>query len=450
MSKPPEPRDSISHRYFRRVFRWFIGFAVLLTMVLVAETLWQGRDKLQTELTVYQRSFERSIAGALWALDWDKLNSIAVGMVEIPAIRGVRILDPGGSSEILRIGALPDPGAEIRGYGLTHRFDLIHEEGFVRERIGVIELHSSFDQVFERSQRQISLILLLGLVKTLVLWWIFLTVGRRLIAKPLTEMVEVLADAEPLRPMRLSDTTRKAIDGTELGALQVAYDRLIERVQTAQKALEDVNCSLEERVRERTLELERANDKLEQLAHTDPLTGLPNRRQFIAAAQTLIALSRRSGRPLVLIVCDIDAFKRVNDVHGHTVGDQAICYVADCLRRAVREIDVVARFGGDEFVLLLPDVSAAEALAAAERVRQLVSGSWISCPNGERLRVTLSLGIAEWATGDVRLEDLFLRADERLYRAKAAGRNCTIADDTNAPSTGDPKAVRSAGQPAGH
>lgn len=419
------PEHSLALRYFRRVIRLFIGFAIALTLVLIAESVWQQGKELQSELRVYERSFEGSLASALWALDWEKLNSVTDGIIQLPAIKGLRISFANPTHEVLQMGTVPDEQADD-WYWRAHRFELVHDQGFGREVIGTVEFYSSFDHLLQRSKQQILLILALGLLKTLALGWISYAVGRRLISRPLNEMTESIAASGIPGPLQLSAIARADIRGTELDVLARAYDELAIRARATQQELAQANETLEQRVRQRTAELEQANGQLERMSHTDALTGLANRRHIHRAAQNLIALSRRNGQPLALIVCDIDTFKHVNDEHGHEIGDRAICHVADCLRSAVREIDVVARFGGDEFVLLLPGVTSAEAQIVANRLRDLVAAANILDTDGQHLCLTLSCGIAEWQSQETRFEDLFQRADACLYRAKNNGRDQVI------------------------
>ena len=433
--KPMLPADSallaepLARRLFRRAFGVFISFAVLLTLVLVGETLWQARKNLQGELAIYQRTFEKPLASAIWAMDGEKLNSLVHGIVEIPDIKGVRLLEPQGEGEILRVGRIA-PKDDEDGRALAHRFAVVHDEGFGREMVAWAEFHSSFSQLLQRTQRQIALIVVLAALKTAVLWWVFLMVGQRLLGRPLTEIARALEASGGVRRLSLSEETERAIAGTELGLLRVAHDRLAGRVGAVQTQLEQSNQELERRVKVRTAELEDANRRLDELAHTDSLTGLANRRQFLQLAHAAMARARRSARPLALVVCDIDQFKQVNDRHGHAAGDRAIIHVARCLHESVREIDTVARFGGDEFAILMPDIGAAEAHAVAERLRQRLAGQALVLDDGEALALTLSGGVAELEIDDADVEDVLLRADGRLYLAKRSGRNRVIDTDT--------------------
>lgn len=417
--------DPLARRLFRRAFGLFISFAVLLTLVLVGETLWQARKNLQGELAIYQRTFEKPLAAALWAMDHEKLHSLVQGIIEIPDIKGVRILEPTGEREIVRAGRIARQDDED-GHALAHRFNVIHDEGFGSEFVARAELHSSFGQLFERTRRQIVLIAVLATLKTAALWWIFLLVGRNILGRPLSEIGQAMAVAGAVRSLSLSKETERAIAGTELDLLRQAHDRLAEHAGAVQAQLERSNHELEQRVRARTAQLEEANRRLDALAHTDSLTGLSNRRHFLSAAHDAVARARRGARPLALIVCDIDQFKRVNDLHGHAAGDRAIIHVADCLRDAVREIDLVTRFGGDEFAILMPGIATGEAAAAAQRLCRRVEAAPLALDDGSTLALTLSIGVAELEEGDTRVEEVLLRADERLYQAKREGRNRVV------------------------
>lgn len=419
------PRETVAQRFFRCAFGRFIAFAILLTLILIGETLWQSRESLKGELAIYQRVFEKPLASALWSMDHDKLKSIANGIAEIPDIMAVRIVDPVNGRLLVQVGTIPASNDTERP-SLAHRFDVVQEEGFGREVVGRAEFHSSLGQVLRRTQGKVALIVVLATLKTLAFWWIFLQVGRRVLGRPLTEMAQSISVSDTARPLQLSESTRKAIANTELALLGGAYDAMVDRIDAQQSELKKANEDLDMRVRERTRELFEANLKLERLAHTDVLTGLANRRQFIAMSEIEIARAHRSGRALSLIVCDIDLFKQINDGYGHAVGDKAIRHVAGRLLEGVRQIDVVARFGGDEFVILLPDIKLEEACVVAERLRESLSSAGLLLEDGREVPITVSIGVATMEEGDEALEALFHRADVGLYQAKGSGRNRVV------------------------
>lgn len=170
----------------------------------------------------------------------------------------------------------------------------------------------------------------------------------------------------------------------------------------------------------------RLEERLRELAMHDELTGLYNRRHFIELAESELARVRRTGTPLSLAMVDIDHFKRVNDFFGHAVGDLALRELASAMRETLRGSDVPARFGGEEFVLLLTDTALEGALSVTERLRERVGRSEVRAGPDKVARFTISAGVAELAAGEA-FESLLARADEALYRAKAEGRNRTLS-----------------------
>ncbi|MDQ7833640.1 MAG: diguanylate cyclase [Desulfovibrionaceae bacterium] len=169
-------------------------------------------------------------------------------------------------------------------------------------------------------------------------------------------------------------------------------------------------------------ERKRAEEALRELATTDGLTGLLNRRRFMELGEAEIERTKRTGRPVSLIMFDVDHFKKVNDTRGHDVGDVVLVSLARTAKDALRTVDVLGRLGGEEFAAILPETGLEEAVAVAERLRRAVSGMGLA-PNGEPLPVTISLGAVQGQGAGETLDDLLKRADEAQYRAKSAGRD---------------------------
>ena len=164
-------------------------------------------------------------------------------------------------------------------------------------------------------------------------------------------------------------------------------------------------------------------EQMEKQAVTDELTNLYNRRAFADIAEKEVGRARRYQRPLALILFDIDHFKNVNDTHGHLVGDQVLRVLAAAVKKIVRATDTICRFGGEEFIVLMPEAMRDEAMAMAERLREKVSDITVVAPEGT-LSLTISLGVAALEPDkDESLESLIGRADKAMYNAKAAGRN---------------------------
>jgi diguanylate cyclase (GGDEF)-like protein len=168
---------------------------------------------------------------------------------------------------------------------------------------------------------------------------------------------------------------------------------------------------------------------LENLATTDGLTRLYNRRTFLERAEAEFERSRRYRRPLSVLMLDVDHFKAVNDNHGHETGDRVLRILAQTSRESLRQLDVIGRYGGEEFVAFLPETSSATALDVAERLRQSVEG--LVVPSQHRdIRVTISIGVATVKDKTADLAALIDAADEALYEAKQQGRNKIIVSSS--------------------
>jgi two-component system, cell cycle response regulator len=170
-------------------------------------------------------------------------------------------------------------------------------------------------------------------------------------------------------------------------------------------------------------------DGLCELSLKDPLTGLSNRRQFRAVLDRTTDMVARSGEPALLLMVDIDHFKRVNDTYGHQAGDVVLQAVAAALAKCVRPMDTVARYGGEEFAVVLPNCHTVFGITVAERIRQSIQNMPVALASGQVLNVTVSIGGAyapEWVRSTAALWTE--RADVQLYRAKHEGRNRVILD----------------------
>jgi diguanylate cyclase (GGDEF)-like protein len=173
--------------------------------------------------------------------------------------------------------------------------------------------------------------------------------------------------------------------------------------------------------------LEQVNRELEELATTDALTGLSNRRAMTAALARDLARVERDGSNLAFVLLDVDHFKRFNDEHGHPLGDEVLRRVGNVLAAGARKGDLAARYGGEEFCVLLPGADAHSGLRVAHRFRIAIERLSIESSKGP-LRVTASFGVSAFvARSGMTSETLIRSADEALYRAKARGRNCVVA-----------------------
>lgn len=233
-------------------------------------------------------------------------------------------------------------------------------------------------------------------------------------------------------------------DGSEfpveisLGTLETGSGTLI--LSSIRDVTERRNVESELRRSKETLDiahhaLERSFEREQQLARTDALTGVHNRRFLFELAEREFNIASRYRPPFSMILFDVDYFKRINDTFGHAMGDQALKNIAHVVCAEIRSADMIGRYGGDEFVILMPGTSAQEALPLAERIHTSVAAMRMDTDKGP-LTVTISIGIAQTIHDDTSgpgqvpqpdtVENLFLRADQALYTAKQAGRNHTV------------------------
>ncbi len=174
----------------------------------------------------------------------------------------------------------------------------------------------------------------------------------------------------------------------------------------------------------RELQLQELQIELKLLASTDPMTKLYNRRYFTKMSEHTLDLSKREKQDLAIIMLDIDKFKNVNDTYGHGIGDDVIIELANTLLEHQRKSDVVCRYGGEEFVILLPNTSKDGAYNVAVKIRESVEKLCINIPNNDILKFTVSIGVSEVNIEDeINIEEALKRADDALYRAKENGRN---------------------------
>jgi diguanylate cyclase (GGDEF)-like protein len=212
------------------------------------------------------------------------------------------------------------------------------------------------------------------------------------------------------------------------------YEGLATQVATAVKGIQ-----LYHQLAESRGELQRLNAQLQEsmgiehhLARTDTLTGIPNRRFIEETVNTEVARAKRYGQQLSLVMADVDDLKSINDEFGHACGDEMLRFVAELARGTCRNVDVVGRYGGDEFLFVLPATGREEAAAFAERFRRCLAESPVPTVSGGTLHVTASFGVSQWDDHMDEAASLIRQADRAMYAAKTDGRNRTMVAIGNA------------------
>jgi diguanylate cyclase (GGDEF)-like protein len=193
--------------------------------------------------------------------------------------------------------------------------------------------------------------------------------------------------------------------------------------------------------RARTRALERAALRLRDMADTDGLTGVHVRRHLLEKLDEELRRAERYKYPIASLFVDVDNFKAFNEVHGHMVGDEVLRRIAQVTRSSVRETDIVGRYGGDEFLVMLPHASARDAFAAAERIRKGVEKLTVTPRSGAPVPITVSVGMIAAVPHEADVLRFLEIADQALHRSKGLGKNCTILCDVpgTAPSTSPSK-----------
>jgi len=191
-----------------------------------------------------------------------------------------------------------------------------------------------------------------------------------------------------------------------------------------QRTLLELKDSLEEKVKDRTVKLEEAKSVAETMARTDVLTGLNNRRSFYEKANEILKTVIRKKQSISALMIDADNFKELNDTYSHSFGDKVLKKIANNIFASIREIDLCARIGGEEFVVLMPDENIEMAQIVAQRILSNISKKSLEF-DGQEVQVTVSIGVSACKdTSSVTIDKIIKHADLALYKAKKRGKNC--------------------------
>lgn len=314
------------------------------------------------------------------------------------------------------IGAVFEVGnAELQNHPNTRIFNLA--QPYDREiSLGTLELAPDPSVLYYEVGRLVGVTLLgYGILCLLII-----VLLKREVERPLRHILEYVG-ASPDRRNSQSLVVARGQDHRK-----DEIDIVVEGFQSMHKEIDKQMRELDAEVASRTQSLQSAMESIQQLSIMDPLTGCYNRRLFNERIVQEAERADRYQRALTLVFVDIDFFKRVNDTHGHSVGDQALCHVSTIMRRETREsVDWVVRYGGEEFLLVLPETDQEQAMGTAERVRAAIEAEPLLV-RGQPIALSCSFGVAQYQPDESHVAWLE-RVDKCLYEAKQTGRNRVCA-----------------------
>ncbi len=406
----------------RVIFSIYLGVTCLITSAQFLAEYLKTQNSIANELKQLEETVRSPIATSLWQYNKNQLNVLVTGLLKMPIIKGVDISDKDYNN---MISERSYTRSSVPLSVFKTESDLFWTLNGKEIFLGSLTLYSSSEVVLERVFFGFYLIAITAIIKLSVLFWLFIWAFNRYLAAPFKELMaqvsEVQANQNISKRIELSVN-----EDNELKQLQDNMNRMLSTMEDDRKRLlEDERAKrnwLEDAVAKRTEALQISNYKLKWLAARDSLTGALNRGSFFETGQQLLTLSQRRKLEVSFVLMDLDNFKAINDTYGHFIGDQVLIHFIKTIKGLLRESDLVARVGGEEFALLLPDTGIEDATRIANKIRIAIGASTVKVED-KTVTYTMSTGIASSETGCYSADELFKRADLKLYDAKNKGRN---------------------------
>jgi diguanylate cyclase (GGDEF)-like protein len=421
----------------RRLVLATLAFCLVFTLLTVGVRTWTAwRENLATmttELTLIDQVFQRTLAKAIWEMDRETLQTQLDSVAQVTPVGQfeLRILRDGRPPEILK-HEHDGQSASLRAPSLFRSLTYEPYPG-ASETVGELTLVGNERVLLQRLLGEVVDIVVTQVIQSLLLAGLIMWMFNRSVTLHVQHIARHLGKLSPANLRQTLRLNRAAALDDELSLLETGVNDLqgnlsnyFDRQQQNERDLAAHRDHLAELVDARTAELRAANARLEDLARSDPLTGLANRRQFDEVKEIEFRRALRLGQPLTVLMCDVDFFKRYNDTYGHAMGDQCLKMVAESLCYVfARAGELVARIGGEEFAVLLPGTDALNARRSAEQLRQeLATRDVAHASSSVAPHVTVSVGVAQLDPESMdSFDQLLHRADQALYRAKSQGRN---------------------------
>jgi len=414
------------HHIATKIFILLFSGYIFVTIILTSLYLTNRFNEIKQEGFDNQHMLLVALAPSLGQVtfdgDIDQLKSLLQGIIQSPSITGISYSDITHTMD-LKLGSIPDYELvsyqknntktsfhNINQFQVDSLFGLSGNVIYNDRIIGKIIISSSQSIILKELNSEILIIILGILIQTLFLWIFFRWVSIFYLHRRLTDITDGLNNLEPVTgkfiPLKVDNSERD-----EIWTIQKSFNRMAGKLQATHNKLQAYNQELEEKVQKRTAELER-------ISITDRLTGLYNRHKIDSVLENEFKRSNRFSNTFSLILIDIDNFKSVNDTFGHQTGDKVLTEVANILLNSIRSIDIIGRWGGEEFLIIATETELEGAILLAESIRIKVEKHSFSEVGSK----TLSIGVSSYKKADT-IKSLIFRADSALYVAKDKGKN---------------------------
>ena len=400
-------RQSIALHLLSTIFSVYFLVAMLVTVVQLYKEYEDTKAKFYKEIQTLPATFNRGIVDSVWTYNKELLQSILLGMHNLPIVVGIKVESIDHKMD-LQIGAVLNEKNEIIyydsagkvtkqkefGFGsdtlFKHEFPMDYQGAAFDHKIplGQVTLYSNNQLVFDRVKYGFILILINSIIKTIALWFIIYYFIKKYLGQPLKEFTSKIHKQDVLSPQAI-DLNLPWTDTNELLILKDSYNQMIKRLN-------------EHKI----------------LSITDKLTGVFNRLKLDETLKDEINRSNRFKSSFGIIIIDIDYFKKVNDTYGHLVGDRVLIQSAKILKENIRKVDILGRWGGEEFMIICPETDYQGIIKVAESLREIISKYEFPTVGN----ISASFGVSMYG-GDVNKDEIIARADNALYKAKANGRN---------------------------
>ncbi|WP_455757685.1 GGDEF domain-containing protein [Sulfurimonas sp.] len=413
----------LSKQLLKSVLVIYFLITLVVTLIHFLVEYSYTKSNIKNELKSVAKTFEPALNTALWDLNTEQLESISEGMVNMPLVYGLVITDPNNKNIIKKI----DPSLsknEMDDDELSYRFSIHQKFNNNNIYLANIVIYSDDLAIVNRIKVGFSMILINAIIKSTALIILFMIAFRNHLERPLQSLTQKISE------LQWENKTDRSIhidfiNKNELSVLQSKFNQLLSRISTEEdKRLELIkkqNIQLEYDVKNRTVELQKANEKLKILATTDVLTQLNNRSKIDEELVKQHDNFNRNKRVFSIIILDIDYFKNVNDTYGHQIGDYVLKTISMILKENTRSIDMVGRWGGEEFLIVCTETYIDGAYAMAENLRTSIEAYKFEYIE----HITISLGISQ-IKEDMSIFELIKKTDKALYQAKDEGRNRSI------------------------